>query len=176
MSLLVDLYILKSLVQLLEGSALIFQIQNQSISSFRCVRPQIASVLHVFSSVEEPNLLAHPGKCKKTTKNTKEIPKIIKKNTKKSTKSPFLRIQPSPTAAPPPAVIWTHYPSLDPSWQLLEARAHKNQTSASPTLMGRQVWFFAFFTLRFLSQEWLVLLLPANPSCPSWLEGVNAKP
>jgi len=28
---------------------------------YRCVRPQIASVLHVFSSVEEPNLLAHPA-------------------------------------------------------------------------------------------------------------------
>ena len=27
----------------------------------RCVRPQIASVLHVFSSAEEPNLLAHPA-------------------------------------------------------------------------------------------------------------------
>jgi len=28
---------------------------------YRCVRPQIASVLHIFSSVEEPNLLAHPA-------------------------------------------------------------------------------------------------------------------
>ena len=27
----------------------------------RCVRPQIASVLHVFSSAEEPSLLAHPA-------------------------------------------------------------------------------------------------------------------
>ena len=39
-------------------------------SSFRCVRPQIASVLHVFSSVEEPNLLAHPGKYQKLLKQT----------------------------------------------------------------------------------------------------------
>ena len=35
--------------------------QNKCKTSWRCVRPQIASVLHVFSSTEERNLLAHPA-------------------------------------------------------------------------------------------------------------------
>ena len=34
---------------------------NKCKTSWRCVRPQIASVLHVFSSTEERNLLAHPA-------------------------------------------------------------------------------------------------------------------
>ena len=48
--------------------ACIFSNQIECYSISRCVRPQIASVLHVFSSVEEPNLLAHPGRRYKSIK------------------------------------------------------------------------------------------------------------
>ena len=173
MSLLVDLYILKSLVRLLEGSALIFQIQNQSISSFRCVRPQIASVLHVFSSVEEPNLLAHPGKCQKTTKNTKEIPKNIKKyyNQKKVQNPPPCLS--SPHLLLRRLLLWSE-PTIQAgiqAWSCWKQEHTKTKPRPHLHLWDARSDFLHFSLYAFCPKNgWFCFFQPTHPAQVGWKE------
>ena len=118
-----------------------FPNQTQYHSLFRCVRPQIASVLHVFSSVEEPNLLAHPGKYQNYQKHQNKLTKTTKTN-KKLPKD----YQKTPSSSH--LLLFGHMLRPLPDLKTWRNRRQQNHTKTKPR-PHLHIWHARYFISRF---------------------------